>query len=335
MVMVVVQALAAGDDRPTVARQVAGMVGRVEVPVSPPMPQPVDYTSREKWNPRHLDQPHHHASDAEDQDIRDQRYSGPKQAQRLVQRSLQPVGGRALSVLVANRLVVRRGLIKLGTQQHDTPDAEHDRTVRITIAVYVRMVASVDRDPLFGGHRGAQPQPGAHEMSDSRVERHGAVGLAAVQIQRDARGRQVGIEQRDEDVQQNRCASERRVREKEQLALRRNEIKSQYDTSATTIHSERFGPDATAAHDGGRDIIDFPMRRCVALLCALGLAATVSAGCTSAVTSPSNNVPFSSTNLVVGTGATASVGKALTVNYTGWLYDATQPENKGLVFDTS
>jgi hypothetical protein len=173
-------------------------------------------------------------------------------------------------------------------------------------------------------------------MSDGRVERHGAVGLAAVQIQRDARGRQVGIEQRDEDVEQNRCASERRVREKEQLALRRNEIKSQYDICATTIHSERFGrPTRPAAHDGGRDIIAFPMRRCVALLCALGLAATVSVGCTSAVTSPSNNVPFSSTDLVVGTGATASVGRALTVNYTGWLYDATQPENKGLVFDTS
>jgi FKBP-type peptidyl-prolyl cis-trans isomerase len=77
------------------------------------------------------------------------------------------------------------------------------------------------------------------------------------------------------------------------------------------------------------------MRGYVALLCAVGLAATVSIGCTSAVTSPSNNVPFSRTDLVVGTGTTASVGRALTVNYTGWLYDATQPDNKGLVFDTS
>jgi FKBP-type peptidyl-prolyl cis-trans isomerase FkpA len=77
------------------------------------------------------------------------------------------------------------------------------------------------------------------------------------------------------------------------------------------------------------------MRGYVALLCAAGLAATVSIGCTSAVTSPSNNVPFSRTDLVVGTGTTASVGRALTVNYTGWLYDATQPDNKGLVFDTS
>jgi FKBP-type peptidyl-prolyl cis-trans isomerase len=70
-------------------------------------------------------------------------------------------------------------------------------------------------------------------------------------------------------------------------------------------------------------------------LCAVGLGATVSIGCTSAVTSPSNNVPFSRTDLVIGTGAPASAGRALTVNYTGWLYDATQPENKGLVFDTS
>jgi FKBP-type peptidyl-prolyl cis-trans isomerase FkpA len=46
-------------------------------------------------------------------------------------------------------------------------------------------------------------------------------------------------------------------------------------------------------------------------------------------------VPFSRADLSVGTGTEATVGKVLTVNYTGWLYDATKPDLKGLQFDSS
>jgi FKBP-type peptidyl-prolyl cis-trans isomerase len=37
----------------------------------------------------------------------------------------------------------------------------------------------------------------------------------------------------------------------------------------------------------------------------------------------------------VGTGAEAVAGREVTVHYTGWLYDATKPENKGTQFDSS
>jgi FKBP-type peptidyl-prolyl cis-trans isomerase FkpA len=37
----------------------------------------------------------------------------------------------------------------------------------------------------------------------------------------------------------------------------------------------------------------------------------------------------------VGTGAEAVAGKRVTVHYTGWLFDATQPGNKGRKFDSS
>lgn len=50
---------------------------------------------------------------------------------------------------------------------------------------------------------------------------------------------------------------------------------------------------------------------------------------------PSVNVPFSQTDLSVGTGAEAVNGRSVTVNYTGWLYDPSAPENKGRQFDTS
>jgi FKBP-type peptidyl-prolyl cis-trans isomerase len=48
-------------------------------------------------------------------------------------------------------------------------------------------------------------------------------------------------------------------------------------------------------------------------------------------TDPSQNlsVPFSQTDLVVGTGRQATNGNRLTVNYTLWLYDPSRPDNKG------
>ena len=53
--------------------------------------------------------------------------------------------------------------------------------------------------------------------------------------------------------------------------------------------------------------------------------------------SPSQNVnvAFSATDLTVGTGMTATAGRIISVHYTGWLYDASKPDNKGTQFDSS
>jgi FKBP-type peptidyl-prolyl cis-trans isomerase FkpA len=69
----------------------------------------------------------------------------------------------------------------------------------------------------------------------------------------------------------------------------------------------------------------------VGVLSAISLAA---AACVSS-TSPSSGAPFSHTDLRVGSGALAANGKALSVNYTGWLYDESKTDHKGLQFDTS
>ena len=50
---------------------------------------------------------------------------------------------------------------------------------------------------------------------------------------------------------------------------------------------------------------------------------------------PSQVVPFTITDLRVGTGATASKGSTISVNYTGWLYDGTKSDFKGKQFDAS
>ena len=44
---------------------------------------------------------------------------------------------------------------------------------------------------------------------------------------------------------------------------------------------------------------------------------------------------YTRTDLQVGTGREAQKGHGLSVHYTGWLYDPTQPEMKGRMFDSS
>jgi len=61
----------------------------------------------------------------------------------------------------------------------------------------------------------------------------------------------------------------------------------------------------------------------------------LSLGCSSSPTGPSNDAPFSQTDLRVGTGAVAAAGQTLTVNYTGWFYDASKPDQKGVSFDST
>jgi FKBP-type peptidyl-prolyl cis-trans isomerase FkpA len=67
----------------------------------------------------------------------------------------------------------------------------------------------------------------------------------------------------------------------------------------------------------------------------LALVAASCGGDDSSPASPSANVPYSQTDLRVGTGAEATAGRGITVNYTGWLYEAGAAENKGRQFDSS
>jgi FKBP-type peptidyl-prolyl cis-trans isomerase FkpA len=68
---------------------------------------------------------------------------------------------------------------------------------------------------------------------------------------------------------------------------------------------------------------------------AIGLLVGAVAACEHTPTSPSNNAPYSQTDLVVGTGTDATSGKLLTVHYSGWFYDASKPDQKGPQFDSS
>jgi FKBP-type peptidyl-prolyl cis-trans isomerase len=70
-------------------------------------------------------------------------------------------------------------------------------------------------------------------------------------------------------------------------------------------------------------------------LATLSLAGFIAfAGCNNSPTTPTQ-IAFSQTDLRAGAGAEAVSGKVLKVNYTGWLYDPSKPDQKGLIFDSS
>ena len=72
----------------------------------------------------------------------------------------------------------------------------------------------------------------------------------------------------------------------------------------------------------------------LAVLCSMVVSLAAS-GCTELPTEASGSAPFSQTDLRAGAGAAAVNGNVLVVRYTGWLYDVSKPQQKGLQFDTS
>jgi FKBP-type peptidyl-prolyl cis-trans isomerase FkpA len=68
---------------------------------------------------------------------------------------------------------------------------------------------------------------------------------------------------------------------------------------------------------------------------AIGALLAVIAACNNSPASPSRSPSFTQTDLRVGTGAEAAAGNTVTVHYTGWFYDPTKPDQKGVQFDSS
>ena len=75
------------------------------------------------------------------------------------------------------------------------------------------------------------------------------------------------------------------------------------------------------------------MRALVRVSCVL-LSAAVFGACGG--DTPTSPAPvFSQTDLRAGTGAAAVAGNRISVFYTGWIYDAERPDQKGLQFETN
>lgn len=64
-------------------------------------------------------------------------------------------------------------------------------------------------------------------------------------------------------------------------------------------------------------------------------AGAATAGKPTSSKAPPAKPAYTRTDLQVGTGREAQKGRNLSVHYTGWLYDATRPDMKGRMFDSS
>jgi FKBP-type peptidyl-prolyl cis-trans isomerase FkpA len=74
------------------------------------------------------------------------------------------------------------------------------------------------------------------------------------------------------------------------------------------------------------------MKRAI-LLMALLAAAGCGSSSTAASLPPTSVGVFTTTDLTVGTGATAAAGSRCVATYAGWLYDTGKPNGKGSQFD--
>jgi FKBP-type peptidyl-prolyl cis-trans isomerase FkpA len=72
------------------------------------------------------------------------------------------------------------------------------------------------------------------------------------------------------------------------------------------------------------------------LVAALGASACGSSDSPTGPSDPSVglNLPFSATDLTVGTGTEAVLGRSVTVQYAGWLYHPNAAQNRGPQFDS-
>jgi FKBP-type peptidyl-prolyl cis-trans isomerase len=74
----------------------------------------------------------------------------------------------------------------------------------------------------------------------------------------------------------------------------------------------------------------------IALPVVLLVMTLVAGGCSDSPAAPTPDAaPFSSTDLIVGTGAEATNGKTITVHYTLWLYSASAADHKGTQVQTT
>jgi FKBP-type peptidyl-prolyl cis-trans isomerase FkpA len=85
----------------------------------------------------------------------------------------------------------------------------------------------------------------------------------------------------------------------------------------------------------GRDSVKLRrVFRSVAWFAAIVAVAALGSSCDSYPLQPSSP-DYSQQDLRVGTGAEAISGSVMTVSYTGWLYDISKTDKKGVVFDTT
>jgi len=162
--------------------------------------QAIDDAGRPPGDPDHLDRPDRRADGSEQQHIDDQQQTHALPGEAAVEIALDPVVRRAVAVLDHGLGIARLGAVELDAGQQQGLETARLRGVRVFLGLALGVVLAVDGDELLGHHARAQPQPEAEEMRRHGVQVERAVGLGAMQENRDAADRDV---RRDEHEQEH------------------------------------------------------------------------------------------------------------------------------------
>lgn len=95
---------------------------------------------------------------------------------------------------------------------------------------------------------------------------------------------------------------------------------------------ERFRPQRPIIRRGAGRLMGMNLMKTFAACLVLALTVSACGGDSGTAPSP-GSVPFSTTDLRAGTGATATTGRLVGVRYAGWLYSTSAADNKGTQFD--
>ena len=190
VVVIVVELFAAEPDRDR--GDVPALVLHFEVAIAERVADAVDDPGGPEGDPHHLYAPDHGADEESEQvEIDRQHQHDPEHVAAGQNVPLEPVVGCALAVLLEHAGLPDRVAIVEGALQDDVAEPFEHGAMRITLAVGERVVFAVAGDPLLGHDGRRQPEPNAHRDRGHGVKRHAAVGLRAVQEQRNAHVREV------------------------------------------------------------------------------------------------------------------------------------------------
>ena len=105
--------------------------------------------------------------------------------------AFDPIVGRALSVLLEHARLADRAAVVEGALEDDVAKSFDQGAVRIAFAIGEGVVLPMAGDPFLGDDRRSEPEPEPHGKRGEVVQPHAAVGLRAMQEQRDTHVRDV------------------------------------------------------------------------------------------------------------------------------------------------
>ena len=138
-------------------------------------------------------------------DVQEEQHHDALLVVRRVDRALEPVVRRAVAVALHGLGVVRFLHVQEHAAEEHAPDAVELRAVRVLRRLALGVVLAVDRGPLLGDHARGEPQPEAEEVAHDRVQVERPVRLAAVQVERHARDRDLDEHEQGEECRPTRA----------------------------------------------------------------------------------------------------------------------------------